>query len=149
MKPGAFMTAVRRPLSARIKVRRSTALMLVLFLGLGALWLAVKAPSTSSAAATKVTGLQPGERFTLYGSPTTVPHATVTTTTLTAPAQSTTTVTPPTVPEPPANTTTTTSPPATPSTTRAKPATTITTLVAPTSTAAPAGPPTTAQNAAH
>jgi hypothetical protein len=88
IKLTAIPGALRRPVSRRVKVRRSTALMVVLFIGLGALWLEVRTPSTSSTSGSRTidqvinSGLKPGETLTITRSGTT--------TTIEAPTTSTT-----------------------------------------------------------
>jgi hypothetical protein len=114
MKPTAITAALRRPLSARVEIRRSTALMAVLFLGLGALWLVVKSPSTSSAtASSKALGqalknLPPGVAFTYTPLTTSTTVRSASTTTTTIPGHVTTAPSPLTTTPPQTTTTTTT-----------------------------------------
>jgi hypothetical protein len=101
MKISDGLAAMRRPMSTRFRVRWSTAVMAILFLGLGELYLQVKTTPTSSAAINKTlnqvrNGLQPGETLNLYG-----PGATTTSTTTVVggpsrPAKTSTTTTSPT-----------------------------------------------------
>ena len=91
MRLTELTTSLRRPVSDRITIRRSTAVMAVLFLGLGALWLGVKPSSASPSTATNralnqvLNNLPPGGSITL-----TRPGPTTTTTTTTAPPTTTT-----------------------------------------------------------
>ncbi len=121
MRLTELTTSMRRPVSARITIRRSTAVMAVLFLGLGALWLGVKPSSASPSTATNralnqvLNSLPPGGSITL-----TRPGPTATTTTTAAPPTTTTTTVVPasttttrprsTTTKPPRGTTTTTAP---------------------------------------
>ena len=91
------LAALRRPISDRVRVRWSTAVMAILFLGLGALYLEVKTTPSSTAATSKTIndvtkGLQPGDSIVI-----TRPGTTTTTTVAGVPSR-------------PAGTTTTTSP---------------------------------------
>jgi hypothetical protein len=116
MKPTAITAALRGPLSTRVLIRRSTALMTVLFLGLGALWLAVKSPSTTSssdaskALSQAVKGLPPGGVITFSRPATTSTTGRAATTTTTI-ATSVTTVPASLTTKPPRTTTTTTTTP--------------------------------------
>jgi hypothetical protein len=82
------VAAVRRPISSRVAVRRSTALMGVLFIGLGGVWLEVKSSNSTSVATVNTNvgnavnralggDLQPGDSMTITihhsGTTTTVP----------------------------------------------------------------------------
>jgi hypothetical protein len=80
------VAAVRQPISGRVAVRRSTALMGILFIGLGGLWLEVKSSNPASAAAANSNlgnavnralggDLQPGDTITITrtGTTTTIP----------------------------------------------------------------------------
>ena len=91
------LAALRRPISDRVRVRWSTAVMVILFLGLGALYLEVKTTTSSTAAASKTIndvtkGLQPGDSIVISR-----PGTTTTTTVARVPSR-------------PSGTTTTTSP---------------------------------------
>ncbi len=96
-RPASVMEGLQAPISARIRMRRSTALIVVLFLGFGALWLSVKTNSSTAATNTDkafnqvLNGLKPNESFTIIRTPTTTsrPVATVPT-----PGASSTTVGP-------------------------------------------------------
>jgi hypothetical protein len=106
MKVSRVIAALRKPISARIRVRWSTAVMAILFVGLGSLWLEVKtSPSTNTNRAINDVsrGLAPGESITIT-------HNGTTTTTTTAPTS--TTVQSPSEPAPPTSLapTTTTAP---------------------------------------
>lgn len=88
MKASSILAALRRPISTRFRVRWSTVVMTVLFVGLGSLWLEVKtSPSTAANTAKAIDqvgrGLAPGESITIT-------HGGTTTTTV----PSTTTVSP-------------------------------------------------------
>jgi hypothetical protein len=125
MKPAAIMATLRRPITARVQIRRSTAVMAVLFLGLGALWLGVKAPSASSSST--VSGLE--KSLPLGGSITITRQAPATTivprtTTTTRPATTTTTPTLSSTTQPPTGNPTTTA--TIPSTIPGPPSTTTT-----------------------
>jgi cytoskeletal protein RodZ len=86
IKITAIPEALHRPVSRRLKFRRSTGLMVVLFLGLGTLWLDVRTPSTASASSKSLDqaisqNLKPGESLiiTRPGSTTTVAPSSSTT----------------------------------------------------------------------
>jgi hypothetical protein len=70
----------RGPVSDRIRIRRTTVLLFVLFVGLGALWLAVR---TEAANSTQGVFVEPktGGGFTITRFPTTTTKAETTTTT--------------------------------------------------------------------
>jgi hypothetical protein len=95
----------RGPVSDRIRIRRTTVLLFILFVGLGALWLAVRTEAANSSQGVFVEP-KPGGGFTITRFPTTTTKAESTTTT-TEPA-SPTSVAPPTTR---GGTTTTTVPP--------------------------------------
>jgi hypothetical protein len=99
------MTKFRGPVSDRIRIRRTTVLLFILFVGLGALWLAVRTEAANSTQGVFVEP-KPGGGFTITRFPTTTTKAESTTTT-TEPA-SPTSVAPPTTR---GGTTTTTVPP--------------------------------------
>jgi cytoskeletal protein RodZ len=110
----AIPGALRRPVSRRLRVRRSTALMVVLFIGLGVLWLQVRTPSTSSTAGSRAleqainSGLKPGESLTITRAATTTTVAPPTSTT--QPGTPTTTRVPSTTETVPPGHSTTTAP---------------------------------------
>ncbi len=70
----------RGPVSDRIRIRRTTILLFILFVGLGALWLAVRTESSSSTQGVFVEP-KPGGGFTITRFPTTTTKAETTTTT--------------------------------------------------------------------
>jgi hypothetical protein len=77
----------RGPVSDRIRIRRTTILLFVLFVGMGALWLAVRTEAANSTQGVFVEP-KPGGGFTITRFPTTTTKAEATTTT-TAPAPTT------------------------------------------------------------
>jgi len=104
MKPAAILAALRQPVSKRVRVRRSTVLMVVMFLGLGALWLAERTPSATGVSFSCPNGCQvqhgangrdivspnPATTTTVPPTTTTRPTTTRPTTTTTRPTASTT-----------------------------------------------------------
>ena len=104
MKDTGVFAALRRPMSTRLRMRWSTAVMAILFLGLGALWLEVKTGASSSSASNTAKavndvgkGLAPGESITITH------NGTTTTTVPTTTAPTTTTVPPPASTAPPSS----------------------------------------------
>jgi hypothetical protein len=122
----------RGPVSDRIRIRRTTVLLFVLFIGMGALWLGVRTEASTSAQGVVVEP-KPGGGFTITRVPTTTTKPTSTTTT-TQPTP-TTSLVPPTT----GGVTRTTTVPATSAPSVHSPSTTTTT----TTTIAPSGAPTT------
>jgi hypothetical protein len=100
-----LVSALRGPVSERIRIRRSTVLLFVLFIGLGALWLGVRTEAATSSQGVIVEP-KPGGGFTITRAPTTTVAKSVSTTTAppvatTAPAPPTTVRPSPTTPVPP------------------------------------------------
>ncbi len=87
-----MVSAFRGPVSERIRIRRSTVLLFVLFVGLAALWLAVRTEATTSSQGVIVEP-KPGGGFTITRAPTTTVAKSVPTTT---PPVTTTSPAPPT-----------------------------------------------------
>jgi hypothetical protein len=87
------VSKLRGPVSDRIRIRRTTVVLFVLFVGLGALWLAVRTEAANSTQGVFVEP-KPGGGFTITRFPTTTTKEQTTTTT-TEPA-SPTSVAPPT-----------------------------------------------------
>ncbi len=76
------LAAMRRPISEWLRVRWSTAVMAILFLGLGALYVEIKTTPSSAAATSKALndvtkGLQPGDSIVITRSGTTTTTTTV------------------------------------------------------------------------
>lgn len=93
MKRFHWVSALRQPLAARVPIRRSSALMAVLFVGLGVLWLNVKTnPSGASHSGQTSNTVPPGYVITpVPGTSTTTPTPSATTTPSTTVASSATT----------------------------------------------------------
>jgi hypothetical protein len=118
-----IVSKFRGPVSDRIRIRRTTVLLFVLFVGLGALWLAVRTEAANSTQGVFVEP-KPGGGFTITRFPTTTTKVeTTTTTTEHAPATS---VAPPTTGE--VTSTTTVPPTSAPGVHSPGPATTTTTV---------------------
>ena len=112
MKLTRWLRVVRGPVSNRIPLRRSTAVMAVLFVGLGVLWLTVRTNDSGSASSGGSTNTVPSG-FHLVPDTTTTTSPSTTTTTI--PTTTTTSLEPTTVPAPattlpPVTTTSTTVP---------------------------------------
>jgi hypothetical protein len=87
-------TKLNGPVSERIRIRRTTVLLVVLFVGLGALWLAVRTETSSSGQGGVFVEPKPGGGFTITRVPTTTTK--VPSTSTTTPAVPATTAAPPT-----------------------------------------------------
>jgi hypothetical protein len=82
----SVVSKLNGPVSERIRVRRTTVLLLVLFVGLGALWLAVRTEATSSGQGGVFVEPKPGGGFTITRVPTTTTAHSTSTTRLPAPS---------------------------------------------------------------
>jgi len=90
----SVVTKLNGPVSQRIRIRRTTVLLLVLFVGLGALWLGVRTEASSSGQGGVFVEPKPGGGFTITRVPTTTTK--VPSTSTTTPAGPATTAAPPT-----------------------------------------------------
>jgi hypothetical protein len=73
-------SALRGPVSHRIRIRRSTVLLFLLFVGLGALWIGVRTEAATSTQGVIVEP-KPGGGFTITSFPTTTTKTSTTTAT--------------------------------------------------------------------